>query len=83
MDNLTLVQWCSTVVAIIGALLTAMDSRRARFLGFIFYMVSNCLMIWWSRSTGNYGILTCQVFFSGASILGLLSNRNKEAHRLG
>jgi len=75
MTTLTIIQWVSTVVAITGSFLTAMPSDRRKFVGFACYLVSNCAMLWWGSCTGNWGIVTCNAFFTAGSIMGLWNHR--------
>jgi hypothetical protein len=71
-------EWGATLIALVGAWLTASTKQRSRKIGFCAFLISNTLWAIWGSMSGVWGLVTMQVLFLGASIRGIISNRVEE-----
>ena len=60
-------EWAGTIVAIIGAILNAKGIRG----GFSFWLVANACLVTFGVLSGNWGIFTLFLIYTGTSIYGL------------
>ena len=72
MDHL---QYPAAVFGILGALLTTSRRARVRFLGFVFYLLSNVFMLSWATWAGAWGVLGMFGAYTGISTFGAINNR--------
>ena len=77
MTLVLLVSYLAAIAAISGRAFTACTTDRARFWGFISYIVGSLLWITYSAFSGQWALLIQNVILIGFSILGLYNNYKK------
>jgi nicotinamide riboside transporter PnuC len=73
-------EWIATVCTIFGTFIFSspeVKERRARFAGFVLYLVANIGFIIFAVYKGALGLLITQVILMAFSIRGMWNNRPK------
>ena len=66
----TVLEWIGALLGVIGALLLALNMRFSQW-GWVAFLVSNIFLITYTVLTGQWGLLTMQLIFTGTSVLGI------------
>ena len=64
-------EWGGVASAVLYSLLVAMNIG-AEFIGFTLLLISSVLIGLWSSCGGHHGILSLQVFYAAAAIIGMV-----------
>jgi hypothetical protein len=70
MDRLKLFEWLGVITAILYSLLVALNIG-AEFVGFSLLLISSFLIGVWAYWGEHRGILTLQLFYASAGIIGM------------
>lgn len=70
-SNIDLYEWFGSILAIIGAILIALNIHL-EILAFVIYIVSNILLIKFSTKKKHYGILIMSLTFVIINMIGII-----------
>lgn len=70
-SNIDLYEWAGSLLAIIGAILIALNIHL-EILAFVIYIISNILLIKFSTKKKHYGILIMSLTFVIINMIGII-----------
>lgn len=71
------IQYAYLLFAVSGAFLVTGAGRRARFWGFVAFIISNsCMMVWaWAADVPTQGVFITHAVFFALAVKGAITNR--------
>lgn len=73
---IVIISYLAAVAAISGRAFTACKTNKARYWGFIAYIIGSILWITYSAFTGQWALLIENIILIGFSVMGLRNNRD-------
>lgn len=70
MDLITVIEWIGSIVGIVGAILLALNFKYSGH-GFIFFLVSSILFIWFGLVKEAYGLVFMQSSYFIINVIGI------------
>jgi hypothetical protein len=78
MTLLAIISWLAMICTVAGTGLTASESPKVRFWGFVLYVIDSVLWITYGIPCGQYALVTQNLFLIVLSLVGVRNNRKKK-----
>ena len=74
MNQIDWLQWAAALTTVIGAYCVGSTRRSRRVIGFVVFVVSNVLWIFWGWPRAAWGLVSLQVALMALNARGLAKN---------
>jgi hypothetical protein len=68
-------QYLGAALGLSGAVLVSQRHARLRRWGFMTWILSNACLVWWTVSTGTWGLMAMYTIYSLTSFMGWWNHR--------